>query len=454
MRLSLSQCAKWMGGEFSDKWDSYVSGYSIDTRTLAHDDLFFAIKGEHFDGHAFVTQAKGKGAVTAVVARDSKTLNYRSGDLIVVDDPLLALQRLAVKVREHWSGTLVGLTGSAGKTTTKEMTAAVLSSKHVVLKSASNLNNHFGVPLQLLRLEPEHKFAVIEMGMSNPGEIALLARMAKPDWGVITNIGHAHEQNFSSGIEGVALAKRELIDALSEKTGIAFLNADDSRAAAFALSWHGRKVLAGHATTADVQAVTVEDQGMEGVHFTVRAGVEESSVQLKFLGAHNASNALLALAVGLEAGVSLQAGAAALATLKPGEKRGELSMRRGARILDDCYNSNPAALSAMVRVLMRLPARRHILIAGEMLELGPNSGSLHEAAGKEAAALGVNWVVGVQGAALALAEAAARAGTMSLFFATSEEAGAWLARELREGDAVLLKGSRGVRLERALEGLR
>lgn len=305
----------------------------------------------------------------------------------------------------------------------------------------------------MLRLEPEHAYAVIEMGMSKAGEIALLASLARPDWGVVTNVGAAHMQNFADGIDGVVLAKRELIDALSPETGIAFLNADDARVAGFARSFRGRVILAGLSDTADVRATVVEELGAGGLRMRVRAGAEQAEVHLQLLGAHNAGNALLALAVGLEAGVSLAEGAAVLATLTPGDKRGELLHVRGALLVDDCYNSNPAALSAMIRALMQLPGQRHILIAGEMLELGAETVLLHAACGEQAALAGADWVIGVQGAALALAEAAAKAGVPALFLETAEEAGAWLRRELRAGDAVLVKGSRGVRLERALAGL-
>ncbi len=456
MKLTLAQCAAWMGGTLaadsgaSELGAQQTAGYSIDSRTLAPGELFFAVSGERFDAHRFVPAALERGALAAVVARDRVEGSAR----IEVDDPLLALQRLGAAARRHWEGTLIGLTGSAGKTTTKEMVAAVLSAKHPVLKSAGNLNNHFGVPLQLLRLGPEHRYAVIEMGMSAAGEIALLARLARPDWAVVTNVGMAHAGNFSNGIEGVAAAKRELVEAVPPE-GLAFLNADDARVAGFAQGFAWRSVLAGCAEGAQVRAAAVEDLGAQGIRMRVTApGQPDTEVRLRLLGAHNASNALLALAVGLEAGVSLAEGASALEALTPGDKRGQVLQVRGAKIINDCYNSNPAALRAMIAALMRLPARRHIVVAGEMLELGPETGALHAEAGKEAARAGADWVVGVQGAALALAEEAARAGTMSLFFQTAEEAGAWLQRELREGDAVLVKGSRGVRLERALEGLR
>lgn len=499
MNLTLVTCAAWMQGELhfpatcASTPETEATSYSIDTRTLIPGALFFAVSGDRFDAHTFVPQAIAAGSVAAVVAKArlaASTQGDGTGEadlldfpVIAVDEPLLALQRLGAAVRRHWHGTLIGLTGSAGKTTTKEMVAAVLASRHTILKSAGNLNNHFGVPLQLLRLQPEHSYAVIEMGMSGAGEIALLASLAAPDWGVVTNVGMAHAQNFADGIEGIARAKRELVDALKPETGIAFLNGDDVRVAAFAHTFAGRSILVGtrkaalheeEKSTADagpqarkltLVATSVTQRGTEGLSLEVERSAGERSaeassrtedsqaVHLQLLGVQNATNALLALAVGLEAGVSLAEGAAALAQLAPGDRRGQILTHNGATLINDCYNSNPAALSAMVQALMALPAARHIVIAGEMLELGPESPQLHAACGRQAAEAGADLVIGVQGAALMLVQAAAAAGSSALFFSSAQEAGAWLAQALLPGDAVLVKGSRGVGLERALAAL-
>jgi UDP-N-acetylmuramoyl-tripeptide--D-alanyl-D-alanine ligase len=458
VKLTLAQCAEWMDGTLHIPspylLQKQISGYSIDTRTLAAGELFFAVTGERFDAHTFVPQAMAKGAAAAVVAAArSSTAAIRKVPRIVVDDPLPALQRLGAAVRRHWHGTLIGLTGSAGKTTTKEMTAAVLAAKYRVLKSAGNLNNHFGVPLQLLRLEPEHAYAVIEMGMSAAGEIALLAGMAAPDWGIVTNVGQAHTQSFADGIEGVARAKRELIESLDPERGIAFLNADDARVRAFEHSFAGRSVFAGMSADAQVRALHVREHGADGLTMLVEARGEQAEVCLQMLGVHNAQNALLAVAVGVEAGVPLAHAAAALAALAPGDKRGEVLRLRGAQIINDCYNSNPSALCAMIATLASVPAGRRIMVAGEMLELGTESRALHAECGEAAARAGLDWVVGVRGDAEALVEAAAKAGAQARFFATPQQAGAWLAEELKADDAVLLKASRGVRLEQALTAL-
>ncbi len=221
MKLSFERIGQWIGAEMSPalRDDGSATGYSIDSRTLAAGDLFFAVKGERFDGHDFVEAALARGAGAAVVSKDKLTTlpeAVREGKLLVVEeDPLIALQRLSAAVRRHWGGRVVGVTGSAGKTTTKEAVAAVLAARFKVLKSEGNLNNGFGLPLQLLRLEAEDEVAVIEMGMSHAGEIAALAKIAAPNWGVVTNVGWAHAENFPEGISGIARAKYELIEALS-----------------------------------------------------------------------------------------------------------------------------------------------------------------------------------------------------------------------------------------------
>ena len=243
-----------------------ATGYSIDTRTLAPGDLFFAVRGERYDAHAFVPAAFEKGARAVVVAR-SKVTDFlelaHTHSLLIVDDPLVALQTLATAVRRHWNKRIIGVTGSAGKTTTKEAVAEVLGSRFNVLRSKGNLNNEFGMPLQLLKLEPEHEVAVIEMGMSHAGEIAALARIAHPDWGVITNVGSAHAQNFPDGVAGIARAKYELVQSLPA-SGVAFLNCDDPYVAQFGRDFHGRSIYFGSGPCADPRAANIEELGADG----------------------------------------------------------------------------------------------------------------------------------------------------------------------------------------------
>lgn len=429
-----------------------AQGYSIDSRTIAPGELFFAVRGERFDGHDFVVAAAERGAIASVVSRTraaSLSDAALSAPLLIADDTLQALQALALHVRRRWGRHIVAVTGSAGKTTTKEAIAAALAARFSVLKSRGNLNNAFGLPLQLLRIEPEHEYAVVEMGMNHSGEIAALARIASPDWGVVTNVGTAHIEGFPDGQAGIARAKFELVAALPE-TGVAFLNCDDKYAAQFGRDFAGRAVYFGAGPCADPQILDIaEDEN--GLRVRFRAGDREGSLSMRLPGAHNAQNAMAALAVAIEAGVDLDAAAEAITALEPGDKRGQTISLRGATILNDSYNSNPEALQSMIRTLARRPARRRILIAGEMLELGEHAPVLHFTCGKAAAEAGIDLVVGVRGNAEHLAAAACAGGAASLFLPDAEAAGQWLRDKLRKGDLVLVKGSRGVGLERAIE---
>jgi UDP-N-acetylmuramoyl-tripeptide--D-alanyl-D-alanine ligase len=421
--------------------------------------LFFAVRGERLDGHDFVESALANGAVAAVVAMHWLASDeIDSSRLLRVPDDcedcvLNAMQRLANAVRRMWGGRVIGITGSAGKTTTKEAVAAVLAHRFQVLKSEGNRNNHFGLPLQLLKLEPEHEVAVIEMGMNHAGEIAALARIAEPNWAVVSNVGPVHLEHFPEGIAGIAKAKYELVEALPPD-GIAFLNADDDFVASFARGMGERAVLYGTAATARVRGSKVAEAGLDGTRFRVRARGQVAEATLRLLGLHNALNALAAIAVGLESGMTLDECVAAVAGLRPSDRRGEVLHWRGATILNDSYNSNPRALDAMVDALLSVPAKRHVVIAGEMLELGPEAAALHRACGRKIAERGVTVLVGVRGNAKALVAGAESAGMAeAVFVDTAEDAGAWMAANLQEGDAVLVKASRGVRLERALAGL-
>jgi UDP-N-acetylmuramoyl-tripeptide--D-alanyl-D-alanine ligase len=462
MRLELRQIAHWCSAEFEGAGADglWAAGYSIDSRTVGAGELFFAVKGERFDGHDFVAAAIERGAVAAVVSR-AKLAEARiaagSHPLLIVDDTLHAMQQLAAAVRRDWGRQgdkrVIGITGSAGKTTTKEAVAKVLAQKYSVLKSKGNLNNGFGLPLQLLKLEMSHDVAVIEMGMSNAGEIAALAYIAVPDWGVVTNVGNAHTQNFPDGVAGIARAKYELVEALPAQ-GAAFLNCDDAYVSQFGRDFHGKAVYFGRGPCADPRALAVTALGAEGQRVEVRAGEKHATFELHLLGEHNVSNAMAAIAVGIEAGISLDKCCEALAELLPEDKRGQILTIGGATVINDCYNCNPEALKAMIGLLASMPVReagRRILVAGAMLELGPESSALHAACGRAAAKAGIDVIAGVSGDAKDLSKAAGEAGAEALFFETPEEAGRWLKASVESNDVVLLKASRGVRLEKALD---
>ena len=448
MKLPLSRIAEILSarGEFDP--NALAQGYSIDSRSIRPGELFFAVKGEKFDGHDFVAQALANG-LAAVVRKDKLAQYENKANLVAVDDTLAALQRLATAVRRLWGKPLVGVTGSAGKTTTKEAIAHLLSTRFRVLKSEGNFNNHFGLPLMLLKLEREHDIAVVEMGMSHAGEIAALADIAQPEIGVVTNVAAVHLEFFKS-ISEIARAKYELVEALPSG-GTAVLNADDQYVSQFGRDFKGKVVLYGSNPAADVRAENIRVRGAEGTGFDLVVGACRENVLLPLVGTHNIHNALAAVAVGLERGLRPSDAANALASLRPADKRGQVLQVGNITVINDCYNSNPKALEAMVDALAEMPARRRIVVAGEMLELGAAAEHLHRRAGQHAGRKRIDFVIGVRGLAKHAVDAAREAGSEAEFVATPEEAGEWLARETRDGDVVLLKASRGVKLERALD---
>jgi UDP-N-acetylmuramoyl-tripeptide--D-alanyl-D-alanine ligase len=452
MKLPLSQVSSIVSGDGKFDPRAVARAYSIDSRTIQPGDLFIAVKGERMDGHDFVHQALEKGASAAIVRKDQVARFPDTDGILAAEDTLRALQTLAGAVRRLWAKPLIGVTGSAGKTTTKEAIAHVLATKFRVLKSEGNFNNHFGLPLMLLKLEPEHDLAVIEMGMSHAGEIAALAKIAQPETGVVTNVAAVHLEFFAS-ISDIARAKYELIEALPAD-GTAVLNADDEHVAQFGRDFRGNRIMYGLAPSADVRAENVQSLGAAGSAFDLWVGRTREKATLPLLGAHNISNALAAVAVAVDSGLTPSEAAAALATLAPADKRGQVVEVGNISVINDCYNSNPRALEAMVDGLAEMPAKRRIVVAGEMLELGSAGEQMHRRSGEHMAAKKIDVLLGVRGLARPMVEAASQAGMQAVFVSTPEEAGEWLARETRDGDVVLLKGSRGVKLERALDAWR
>jgi UDP-N-acetylmuramoyl-tripeptide--D-alanyl-D-alanine ligase len=463
MKLQLSRIAEFIapasdaptGPAATGQYDGYAmaQGYSIDSRTVQPGEVFFAVKGERLDGHDFVEQALSRGAIAAVVRKDQLARYSNSADLLAVDDTLVALQTLATAVRKMWGKTVIGITGSMGKTTTKEAMAHLLAIKYRVHRTKGNFNNHFGLPLGLLSLEPEYDLAVVEMGMSHSGEISALARIAAPDQAVVTNVAPVHLESFDS-IAGIARAKYELIEALPHG-GTAVLNADDEYVCQFGRDFKGKVILFGLKPNghvpADVRAENVEILGPDGTRFDLVSQEVRQSVQSPLLGKHNVYNVLAAAAIALEHGITPSEIAAALPSFRPADKRGQVVQVGNITVLYDCYNSSPKALMAAVDTLAAMAARRRIVVAGEMLELGPTGEQLHRECGRYMAGSRLDFLLGVRGLAKPLVEAAGEAGMKVEFVATPEEAGEWLARETRDGDVVLLKASRGVKLEKALE---
>jgi UDP-N-acetylmuramoyl-tripeptide--D-alanyl-D-alanine ligase len=443
MTISIPAIAQAIGAA-SPRSDASVSGWSIDSRTVNPGDCFFALRGPLHDGHDHLADALKKGASLAIVERHSDAPILQ----LTVPDTLIALQQLASKARDRWGGTVVGVTGSAGKTTTKDAVASLLNVQIKTGRTVGNYNNHFGVPLSILRLPDDCRAAVIEMGMNHAGEIRALAKMAKPKIGVVTNVGWAHAEFFANGIEGVALAKRELIEELPAD-GIAILNGDDPRVREFAKIHPGRTVLFGFAADASVRA---EDLRTCPGHVHFRClGVDFKS---PFPGRHAVSNVLAAIAVATAMGIAPERLPAAVATLATGKMRGERFERDGVTVINDCYNANPEAMRSMLEVLRETPGTRRIAVLGEMLELGREAEALHRGTGQFAAELGIDALLGIRGAARFMVDEAIKAGmsdSAASFFDTPREAGEFLATQVRAGDVVLFKGSRGVEVEKAMD---
>lgn len=437
-----------------------LAGVSIDSRTVGGGELFVAIHGPRHDGHDFVGAALQGGALGAVVAqgRVGEYAEAVRGQLFGVGDTLAALQGLANAVRTRWGKRLVAVTGSAGKTTTKEILAALLSARLCVLKSEGNLNNEYGVPLQLLRLEETHEAAVLEMGMSHAGELRRLAEIARPDVGVVTRVAPVHLEFFAS-VDQIALAKRELIEGLAGRGSVAVLNADDMRVARFAEVAPGHIITFGTSPRADFYAANIEDWGVEGSAFDFVAPSGRARLSLPLPGRHNISNALAALAAASVWGIGADEASEVFPGLEPAGMRGRLlRYDAGFSVINDCYNSNPVALVAMVELLARThTSGRRILVAGEMLELGRASRELHRDAGHTAASIGsLDWIIGVQGDAASFVRGAIEGGhptKQTNFFASSAEAAEFIAGMVRPKDLLLVKGSRGVKMERVVEAL-
>jgi len=424
-----------------------------------------AIQGPRHDGHSFVVAALAGGGLAAVVAR-GRPLDYPEavqGKLFAVDDPLAALQQLARAVRRAWGHKTAGrqlaaVTGSTGKTTTKEILAALLATRFRVLKSEGNLNNEYGVPLTLLRLEEEDGAAVLELGMSHRGDLARLAQIAEPEVGVVTNVAPVHLEFFSS-LEEIALAKRELVEGLTGPEPVAVLNADDPWVPRFAKGFRGRLLTFGREARAAFRAEAIEDRGPQGTVFDFVSLAGRAQLALPLVGRHNVMNALAALAAASIWGIGVDEARQVFPRLKPLPLRGEvLRFEAGFAVINDSYNSNPLALASMVDWLASAPGyRRRLLAAGQMLELGPTSAELHRQAGRHAAATGkVDWILGVQGQAAELVRGALEARHpqgRARFFASAEEAAEFLLLLVAPGDLLLVKGSRGVRMERIVETL-
>jgi UDP-N-acetylmuramoyl-tripeptide--D-alanyl-D-alanine ligase len=431
-------------------------GISIDSRNIREGELFVALRGDRFDGHDFVPEAIERGAWGALVDRSALEDNYSTlgalKNIFPVEDTLFALQEMAQQHRRKFSIHVVGVTGSNGKTTTKEMIGAVLKQNGPVLKTEGNLNNHIGVPLTLLKLNAGHRAAVVELGASAPGEIDMLARMAVPTVGVITNIGPAHLEFFGS-LDKTALAKGELLRHLAADAK-AVLNADDRFFSALKGVFSGRTISFGIENPADVSASGIRQAG-DCTDFTITAEGSRVDVRLRAVGAHNVYNALAAAAAAVAVGEPLDAVKYGLESFSPVEGRSELRELKGRTVLTDYYNANPASMEAALRTLVSLgPRRKAVAVLGDMLELGAAGAEAHREIGRLAARLKVDALIVIGALARCAGEGAVEAGLPKarVAVASSHADAARLLREASQpGDAVLVKGSRGSKMEKIIE---
>jgi UDP-N-acetylmuramoyl-tripeptide--D-alanyl-D-alanine ligase len=456
--LSAQEVESGTGGTLTHGSMAVVfSSVSIDTRKLQSGDLFFAIRGPNQDGHRFVADAMAKGARGAVVERSFEYSGEFPGVLIKVEDTHKALKDLAKSVRQRWPGLLAAVTGSMGKTTTREFTAQILQSDFSVYQTPGNFNNLYGLPLALFGLSRDHDFGIFEMGMSARGEIAEMCRIASPVIGILTNVAPVHLEFFKS-IEEIAQAKEELAEALPAD-GTLIYNADDPLVREIAGRFPGRKVSFGFSGTADVRAGHLEIVSPEETRFELCSGGTARKAMVPLAGAHYVMNALPGVALGSLYNISLERMVQSLSQLQPSFMRGRiLRFKQGFAVIDDSYNSNPRALMQMIEVLAAMPGfTRRILVAGEMLELGKDSDSLHFECGAFAAARGLDRVIGIQGAAREIVRAARESGiaeAQAHFFADSDSAAAFISGDLNKGDLVLVKGSRGVHTEKIVQSVR
>ena len=432
--------------------DRQLPTVSIDTRTLAPGDMFVAIRGPRFDGHAFVAAAVARGA-GAVVVSDASAVTSTTLPVITVDDTLVGLQEAARAIRRRAGSTVVAITGSAGKTTTKEITATLLARRFTTFRNRGNLNNHIGLPLSLFELHTAPAWAVVELGMSGAGEISRLVSIAEPQVRVWTNVGDAHIGFFQS-VDAIADAKAEILEGASA-SDVFVANATDPRVMTRASGFAGQVITFGVDVTADVAITAIESRGFDGTAARLSLRGDVRQIETRLLGAANLSNIAAASAVALSAGLSADDIAAGVASLVPASHRGEVvRTAAGWTVIDDAYNSSPSALTRALHTLGTMPGR-HVAVLGEMLELGDFSEQLHEACGTAAGAAGVETVIAVGGSpAAALAQAARVAGVRTVHHVPDSTTAAELSRSIvHAGDTVLVKGSRGIRMEAVVQAL-
>ena len=453
MKLKAREVAELTGGTLvSGSAETVVEAVSIDTRTLERGDLFVAIQGPHHDGHDYIGSAIAGGALGVIVSRTDESIG--SAFQVLVADTKRALQDLAHGVRERAAVSVVAITGSMGKTTTKDAAAAAIGARHRVLKTHGNLNNLYGLPLSILEIRDED-VAVLEMGMSEPGEIARLTEIARPDVGVLTNVAEVHLEFFRS-VSEIADAKGELLLGLAGDA-VAVVNADDPLVLEQARKFRGRLIRFGLDESSDLRASAIRSTP-EGVRFHAEEGARSVEVTSALRGRHNVYNLLAGLAAARALDVRLDDAAAGLASLAPAPHRGErIRLPQGILLIDETYNSNPRALVCALDALEDEEEGRRVAVVGDMLELGERASELHREVGGHAAALDLGLLVGVGPLGRDIVSGAREAGMPDAHLATAgdaAEAGELLVERLADGDVVLVKGSRGVGLDATISSVK
>lgn len=454
--VSVAQLVQDTGGSLlRGDPESVARSFHIDTRRVEPGGAFFALKGTRADGHDFLGDAARAGAVLAVVQRDPGVEATAPAALILVDDTVTALGRAATGVRGRQRDTRwLGLTGSNGKTTTKEMIAEGLATRRRVHRTPGNFNNHLGVPLTILSLPADAELAVIELAMNAPGEIAALTRMTDPDIGLVTNVRAVHMAFFES-LDDLAAAKGELYAFLRDEA-IAVVNLDDVHTRVQSARHVGPRITYGQHPAADLKLERIDNGFSPGAALSFRYRGETIRVQLRMAGAHSALNALAALAVVAAAGEDLLAAAERLERLEAGPGRGKIHrLERGIVVVDESYNSSPPALASVLDTLrISEPAGRRVLVIGDMLELGAMTSALHREAGRRAAAAGIKLVIAVGRESRELAESARRSGVPEVYHYPDAAAAAQAIGEfVHEGDLIVVKGSRALRMEQIVHAL-
>lgn len=457
--MSLAEVVKAVGGSLqgsSPPTQPAPNSVSIDTRTLRRGQMFVAIRGDRFDGHDFIKEALGKGASLVLASKADPGWNewMQPGcGLILVSDTLAALQQLASHVRRKWGRTVLAVSGSMGKTTTRRFAARLLSKKFRVLETPGNLNNEIGLPLSLLGLEAEHDLAVLELGMNRAGEIRRLGAICAPNAALLTNIAPVHLE-FFEGVDDIARAKGEILESLSEE-GVFFFNCDDARLVRLAAGFKGKRISFGFSKDAGARVEKFQFLDPGSTELTLRTSAGPLRGKVPFAGRHFLYNLAAAVAVALEFGVPLDEIASALPDLAPLEGRGQLLNGAEIAVWDDCYNSNPAAVASLMETMGLIERNGRIVLAlGDMLELGERAEELHREAGRQVAASRIDYLIAVGGLARHIAEGARQHGFPEdrvLEFETSQDSAARIRSLLQPGDLLVVKGSRGVRMEKIVE---